>query len=240
MLFRMTTFLFFSLMSFPLFCQGKIFELFEEFPKEAFIAGKWQAAWWSPLPEKIQKRVKGISWKENCPVPLEDLAYVIVSHYNEKGVVQRGELVYHKNLAPEIIEIFKELFEEKFPIQKMKLIDDFAADDIRSMEANNTSAFCSRENTTRPGVFSKHSYGGTIDINPLINPYVNGERVLPEQGRGFLNREQGTPGMIVEGDVCCRAFKKRGYTWGGNWTDRIDFQHFEKDPKSFVEQGKNS
>ena len=41
------------------------------------------------------------------------------------------------------------------------------------MEANNTSGFNCRDVTGKPGVFCNHSYGGAIDINPLLNPYVS-------------------------------------------------------------------
>lgn len=40
------------------------------------------------------------------------------------------------------------------------------------MEANNTSAFNCRDVTGKPWVFSRHNYGGAIDINPIQNPYI--------------------------------------------------------------------
>jgi hypothetical protein len=90
------------------------------------------------------------------PIPIEDLAYVQVSHYDLKGKICSGELVVHKKLAEPVMQIFKDIFEAKFPIEKMRLIDEYDADDDRSMEDNNSSAFCYRSITNRPGVVSNH------------------------------------------------------------------------------------
>ncbi len=141
-------------------------------------------------------------------------------------------MVVHAKLADELVAVFKELFDNKFPIERMELVDLYEADDDRSMAANNSSSFCFRPNTTTPGIFSNHSYGIAIDINPLINPYVKGDRVLPEGGRNFLDRSISYKGGITDAsdNVCYQAFIKRGYHWGGSWPDRQDYQHFSKNP----------
>ncbi len=204
-----------------------------EAPTESIQEGHFIAQWWNPLPESIVERIKGKSWNEDCPVPLKNLAYIRVTHWNNENEEQTGELVYHKNLAQEIVEIFQDLFKNRFPIEKMHLIDDYNADDELSMEGNNSSAFCSRAITGRTGVFSKHSYGGTIDINPVLNPYVKGDTVLPNKSRLYIDRTQLVPGLIQENDACYQAFTQRGYTWGGHWTSLKDYQHFEKNPDTF-------
>ncbi|ADI38025.1 putative uncharacterized protein [Waddlia chondrophila 2032/99] len=199
-------------------------------PNQEIISKQFAARFWNPLPDSIVERITGNSWNTDCPIPLEDLAYIQVTHWNNEGEVCIGELIYHKNLALEIIEIFQELFEANFPINKMILIDNYRSNDELSMEDNNSSAFCSRSITGKPGVFSKHSYGGAIDINPLLNPYVKGNVILPKGSEIYLDRSLEAPGLIHEGDVCYRAFIKRGYTWGGHWISLKDYQHFEKDP----------
>lgn len=187
----------------------------------------------SPLPPDIEQRIKGKSWKEDCPIPLSDLAYVELTHYDLKGKVCFGELLCHKNLIQEFIEIFRKLFDVKYPIEKMRLIDDYDANDEASMEDNNSSAFCSRAITGTVGKFSKHSYGGTIDINPKFNPYVKGKIVLPKNATPYLDRTLNIPEMIKEGDSCYTAFIDAGFQWGGHWQTLKDYQHFEKDPSSF-------
>lgn len=203
-------------------------------PTQEIKQGNFLGQWWNPLPESVVERIQGRSWNEECPVPLRDLAYIQVTHWNFKSEVTTGEIIYHKNLAREITEIFLELFEANYPIEKMVLIDDYDADDELSMVDNNSSAFCSRAITGKPGTFSKHSYGGTIDINPLINPYVKGEIVLPKGAEKYLDRSLDVPGLIKEGDSCFQAFMSRGYSWGGHWISLKDYQHFEKNFDTFV------
>jgi hypothetical protein len=201
---------------------------------ECISSGNFVGRYWNPLPKIILKRIVGNSWKDDCPVPLEDFAYVQVVHWNFDGGLSLGELIYHKNLAIEIIDIFKELYEEQFPVERMVLIDNYDADDELSMDDNNSSAFCSRAITGKPGVFSMHSYGGTIDINPFLNPYVKEETILPSGAGQYLDRSQNIPGMIKEKGLCYRIFIKRGYTWGGEWSSLKDYQHFEKHPDKFI------
>ncbi|MCE5293446.1 MAG: M15 family metallopeptidase [Chlamydiales bacterium] len=183
-----------------------------------------------PIPQEICQQMTGKSWKEECPVPLSDLRYISVNHWDYEGYVRVGHMVVHAKLADELVDIFKELFEQKFPIERMELIDQYNADDDRSMSANNSSCFCFRANTTTPGIYSNHSYGIAIDINPLVNPYVKGERVLPAGGKAFLDRTQEYFGGITDSpdNACYKAFTSRGYEWGGSWPDRQDYQHFSK------------
>lgn len=183
---------------------------------------------YSSLSNEVIEKIVGVSWKENAPVKLEDLSYITVTYWGFDGKEHIGEMIVHEKLAHEVTDIFKELYEGKFPIEKIKLIDEYDAKDELSMADNNTSAFCSREVTGQKGVFSNHSYGIAIDINPIQNPYIKGEIVLPEEGNSYLDRSNVRKGMIIKGDVCYNAFKSRGWTWGGEWKSLKDYQHFEK------------
>ena len=110
----------------------------------------------------------------------------------------------------------------------MQLIDDFKGDDDLSMTENNTSAFNCRSVTGKPGIFSVHSYGRAIDINPKINPYIKGNLVLPENGRPYTDRTLTSPGIIKLNDFTYNSFIKKGWKWGGSWVSLKDYQHFEK------------
>jgi len=182
------------------------------------------------IPETVKRMMVGCSWKPECPVSLENLRYVTVTHWGYDDAVHRGYLVVHTILADELLAIFSELFDAHFPIERMELIDVYGADDERSMAANNSSAFCCRAITNKPGTFSLHSYGVALDINPLINPYVKGDQVLPEEGRAFLDRTRPYPGIITKSldNACYRIFTRYGYEWGGDWESPVDYQHFQK------------
>lgn len=125
------------------------------------------------LPTSVVKQMMITkSWKQGCPVGLNDLSYIVLTHWGFEGQIKVGELVVHRKLALPVMTSLAELFAIHYPIEKMERIENYAADDNRSMVANNSSAFNCRDITGKPGVFSKHSYGGAIDINPLQNPYV--------------------------------------------------------------------
>ncbi|MCC6809882.1 MAG: M15 family metallopeptidase [Deltaproteobacteria bacterium] len=185
----------------------------------------------APIDEMTKKMMTASSWKEGCPVPFEDLALVNVKHWGFDNKVHDGQLVVAAAVAPEIVEIFSELYAAKFPIESMRLIDEFGADDDRSMDANNTTAFNCRPMTGKSTGFSKHSYGRAIDINPKTNPYVAKTLVSPKSGEAYVDRTKTYVGGIVENGVCERAFVKRGWAWGGAWKSPKDYQHFEKAAK---------
>ena len=182
----------------------------------------------APVPPAVAERMRRFSWRKGCPVSIEELAYLKLSHYGKDGEVHQGELVVHRSLAVEVLAIFKVLFEQRFPIEKMRLIEAYEGDDDRSMADNNTSGFNCREVTGKPGVLSKHSYGRAIDVNPLINPMVVGDKVSPPVGAGFTDRSKSVPGTLHQGGKAVREFTRRGWTWGGSWTTMKDYQHFEK------------
>jgi hypothetical protein len=181
-----------------------------------------------PIDKEVEKRIKGVSWKENSSVKLKDLCYVKVTYWGFDEKPHIGELIVAKDLGQEVIDIFKDLYKVKYPIEKIRLVDEYAAIDSKSMEDNNTSAFCYREVDGKPGKLSKHSYGVAIDINPLQNPYVYKEKIAPKAGKQYVNRSKITKGMIVKNDACYKAFTSRGWTWGGDWKYEKDYQHFQK------------
>ena len=182
----------------------------------------------APLQEEIIKKMDGVSWKVGSPVTMDHLTYVKVLHWGFDGQSHQGELVVHKDIAKEILEIFQILYKAKFPIEKMRLVDEYKGDDDASMADNNTSAFNYRDVVDSKGVLSKHSYGVAIDINPIQNPYIKGKKISPAAGKSYVNRKKVQKGMITKNDVCYKAFKDRGWTWGGEWKTMKDYQHFQK------------
>jgi hypothetical protein len=178
-------------------------------------------------PDFVEK-MKGVSWHKGCPVEPVDLRILTLSYWDFDGHEKRGRLVVNAALASEVTAIFRELDAKKFPIERMQTVETYGGNDDRSMAANNTSAFNCRDMTGQQGKFSNHSWGRAIDLNPLTNPYVKGTKVLPEGGRAYLDRTKTYKGGIPDNGFVVQLFKKHGWTWGGDWKDRQDYQHFEK------------
>jgi hypothetical protein len=181
-----------------------------------------------PVHAPLLERIRHTTWHPGCPVPPEDLRQLTLTYLDFKNHRRSGTLLVHRDLADEVVRIFRALLDHGFVIERMVPIEEYGGDDDASMAANNTSAFNCRDTTGKPGVFSNHSWGRAIDINPLINPYVKGDKVLPPAGRQYLDRTRSFSGSILKDSFIVREFEKAGWTWGGRWSDRQDYQHFEK------------
>ena len=179
------------------------------------------------ISDQIFERIDGISFGEGCIIKRQDLRYLRVLYYGFDGRTHIGELICDKELADDFLDIFLELYKNDYPIEKMKLVDDYNGDDELSMEDNNTSCFNYRE---VPGSthLSQHAYGRAIDINPLYNPYVTEDGYTPYNAGDYVDRDKNTPYKIDSDDLCCRVFKKHGFVWGGDWNSVKDYQHFQK------------
>ena len=184
------------------------------------------------MPDSIWTKMQGRSYPQGCEVPRSDLLYLELSYVDFEGHEHLGQMVCNRHIADDLLYIFRRLYEARYPIASMRLIDDYGADDARSMAANNTSCFCYRR-VAGSTALSKHSRGMAVDVNPLYNPcvYVRSGRVLPPEGRAYAHgrdRRKDIPGKIDATDLCYRLFVSRGFRWGGAWRSLKDYQHFEK------------
>jgi hypothetical protein len=176
---------------------------------------------------ELRERMTGKSWHRGCPVRIRDLRLIRLTHWGFGGQVRWGYLVVNRWQAPRMRKVMRKLFDARFPIRRMRLVDRYGANDRRSMNANNTSAFNCRfvAGTTR---WSEHAYGRAIDVNPIQNPYVSGGVASPAAGQEYVDRSQGRKGMIHAGGRVVRAFASVGWEWGGYWSSPRDYQHFSR------------
>ena len=184
------------------------------------------------ISDSVFQVMKGKSYKDNCTVPRGDLRYVKVLHRNLKGENVLGELVCNKEIASDLLDIFRELYDARYPIERMVLIDNYNAEDDPSMIANNSSCFNFRFVAGTKSL-SKHSRGMAIDINPLYNPYVKRTQsgsidISPRIGSPYANRNKSFNYKIDKNDLCYKLFIAHGFKWGGDWSTVKDYQHFEK------------
>jgi len=185
-----------------------------------------------PIPDSVFQRMKGYSYPEGCTVRRSELRYLQLSHYDLAGRKHVGELICNVKIANDLIEIFRQLYEIRYPIERMRLIDDFKADDEASMRANNTSGFCYRR-VKGHAKLSAHARGMAVDLNTLYNPCYrklkNGKEVIqPSNARKYCDRKQNFPYKITTSDPAYKLFRKYGFKWGGSWKSVKDYQHFEK------------
>lgn len=175
-------------------------------------------------------RMDGKSYKKTCSVPLSDLRCLHVLYKSFDGTSRAGELVCNKKIADVVLGIFRKLYSAGYQIEKIRLIDEYDADDERSMRDNNSSCFNFRyiSHTTN---ISNHGLGLAIDINPLYNPYIKtvaGKLVVePATAAPYTDRTKSFPHKIDRNDLCYKLFTAAGFEWGGDWENVKDYQHFE-------------
>lgn len=98
------------------------------------------------IPNHIYENMlgKSIPLEYKNSVDINSLSYLQVTYFGFDNQTHIGEIIVNVQLANDVLEIFQELYEIKYPIEKIKLIDEYNADDELSMSDNNTSCFCYR------------------------------------------------------------------------------------------------
>ncbi len=189
--------------------------------------------WQTPLDDTTFARINGKSYREGCPVSREDLRYMQMLHYDLDGNIHVGEMISNYRITDVLLSIFRQLYEARYPIEKMVLVDEYDADDEASSSDNNTSCFNFRT-VANTDSLSYHARGLAVNINPLYNPYIisgyntDEEKVCtPVAGVNYLDRTQDYPYKISPDDLCVRLFKEAGFTWGGDWHYTPDYMHFD-------------
>ncbi len=189
----------------------------------------------SKITPQIEKRMRdGGSYKDYCPISLNDLRYIKLKYIGFDGKEHWGELIVNRAVVNDVVAIFRELYNIKYPIKQMRLVSDFKASDFASIEADNTSAFNCRKASGSKN-WSRHSFGKAIDINPIENPYIylNGKTVHKKSIK-YLNRKhiknrKNDKAIIIKGDEIIKIFKSKGWRWGGTFLEAKDTQHFHKE-----------
>lgn len=152
-----------------------------------------------------------------------NLRIVDVYYYGFDEILHKGQLIVHKDVVLDIIEIFEFIRESHFPVDKVVPISKYGWSDEKSMMDNNTSAFNYRYiSGTR--VISNHASGLAIDINPMQNPYIKNGTSLPAN----CIYDTTIVGTITANSDLVNEFKLKGWQWGGDWKSLKDYQHFEK------------
>jgi hypothetical protein len=166
------------------------------------------------------------SWHTGCPVGVGDLRLITMTYWGMDKKPHQGQMVVNEDVAGKVVKVFHKLYDERYPIRRMELVDKYGGSDFKSIEADNTSAFNCR-NATGASSWSQHAYGHAVDLNTCENPYVhpNGHIEHPRCVK-YGNRKRHDPGLVHSGDKVVRAFRSVGWGWGGTWGGPWDYQHF--------------
>lgn len=184
-----------------------------------------------PIPNNVWQRMQGKTYQKNRYIGREDLRYIRALHWDYDQQMHVGEMICNAKIADRVVSILRQLFDAKYPIQRMLLPDVYDANDEKQMRDNNSSCFCYRA-VAGSGKLSKHARGLAVDINTLYNPYYkvrkDGTRYIqPLTAAAYCDRTKQFPYKIDHNDLCFRLFTQAGFEWGGDWRTCKDFQHFE-------------
>jgi hypothetical protein len=167
-------------------------------------------------------------WHKGCPVPLSELRVLTVTHWGFDGRVHTGQLIVNQDAAPKLAQVFRRLYELRFPIRELRLKVVYGP----HSPADSSGGFDCRQAVPSPctggkgtGHWSEHAYGEAVDINPVENPYVGCGMSHDPAGRKYLDRSRLRPGMVTPEVVA--AFRSVGWGWGGSWSGSTkDYMHF--------------
>lgn len=130
---------------------------------------------------------------------VDNMCTIHLTHWGFDGCVHEGQITVDADLADEVTTLFRELFVDRYPIEKMLNLDKYASIDA-AMEDNNTFASTPR----------------SIRLNPVLNPQICQETVIPKNSQPFLDRTLDCHGLIIPGDRCYVRFIEAGWTLENN------------------------
>jgi hypothetical protein len=190
------------------------------------------------VPDDIWASMQGKSYHADIKgcAQRKDLVLLNVPYWNYQGQARMGELIVHRSVGADVLSVFKTLYANKsYAFERIERIDTYDGNDRASMLKNNTSGYNCRvvAGSTR---LSSHARGLAIDINPFTNPFVTKTLTSPPGAEAYdslAEREaaKNAPGMILAKGALVKAFKAKGWKWGGDWKSLKDYQHFSKDGK---------
>ena len=141
--------------------------------------------------------------------------------------MRRGRIVVNSDVAGSAARIFTRLFDARFPIRRMRPLEEYDGDNQASLEADNTTSYNCRSaaQINAPFTESPHANGRAIDINPRENPWQDRRCGYCWQPTGRFSERTPGPGKILRGGVVWRAFLREGWIWQNIAVE--DYMHFD-------------
>jgi hypothetical protein len=174
--------------------------------------------------------VKGGFWHRGCPVGLNDLRVLRVSHRGFDKHNHTGQMIVNRKAASALAKVFHRLYVIHFPIRNMSLQGVYGP---RAQQTEDpTGSFECRQAVPSPctggsgtGSWSNHAYGLAVDLNPQESPYVGCGMSRDPKAQSYRDRSRHRPGMVTA--QVRKAFASIGWGWGGSWSGNTkDYMHF--------------
>ena len=154
----------------------------------------------SPVPAPVEADMLGKTWEPGCPVPMTDLRLLRFNYLGFTDEIKRGRMVVHEDVATDVLSVFEQLFEARFPFKHVGAVEPVAPATVPSTPRGarprrSTAAPALNPDLTPTGTWSEHAYGLAIDINPLQNPYVAPDGTVQRPAAEvYLDRTRTCPG----------------------------------------------
>ena len=158
---------------------------------------------------------------------LDQMELLDLRYISTDNMLHQGQMMVHRDIVRDIIEVFDIIFEIKFPIHKIVPMSFYGWDDNKSMEDNNSSSFCYRKIFNKDKL-SLHSFGRALDINPMQNPLIYSGAASETIPAGAVY-DTTYPGTLTPDSPVVQAFLERGFRWGAHFEEYSDYQHFYKE-----------
>jgi len=160
---------------------------------------------------------------------IEALVLVDVDYRGFNNEIYKGQVVIHKDLESSITEVFRRILSEtNFLMTSVSPLSMFNWNS--SAKNNNSGAFDPRLIANSDEI-SDHAFGAAIDINPLLNPWVQ-----EDSENSFYNPNK--KGTLEAYSKVVKIFEEEGWKWGGNWKNSKDWQHFYRPEIPYKYYGK--
>lgn len=220
------------------------------------------------IPENVKKLLSETTLKENPNINLEEYAYLKIPYRNFNDDIAIGTMIAPKDIAEEIIDIFYDLYAMKYPIQNMQIPESYYQKDfyttgraalkerVAVLDAGGGSGSRNIAKVTGTSDMLKasqldnnticffvgdedHKNGMAIDLNPFINPKMNGDNPASETEQRFLKRdgsetlnEMEKAAMLTEDSDVVKLFtEKYGWEWLGDDENNPNYMCFKRPEK---------
>lgn len=187
------------------------------------------------IPSSIKQTIiETYSIPEKSQSALDDMSYLTIPYINFNGDIKQGHMIVKDELADEILAIFQELYNLKYPIENIDIVEEYANEE----NSENIEAIAIEDNNTYAYYYGSDTAqltGNALVLNPQINPKVVNGKAEHSNAEKFVDRKktdnwsaEEKSAYIDKESRAYEIFTKYGWTWGGENENNPNYGYFEK------------